>query len=86
MAEEGIMNNQCSMEYNDFRCLCESITPNSENQELKTICVNCKKIENFESDLDEFNKLVRIATRQVVKEVMLAEIKAVTTKIEILKL
>jgi hypothetical protein len=47
--------------------------------------VNCKKIENLKSDLDEFNKLIKIATRQVVKEAVLTEVKAVTTKTENIK-
>jgi hypothetical protein len=47
--------------------------------------VNCKKIENLKSDLDEFNKLLRIATRQMVKEVIVAEMKAVTAKTKNIK-
>jgi protein subunit release factor A len=85
MADEAVTKDQCSIENINFCCLCESSTLNSDNQELKPICVNCKKIENLKSDLDEFNKLITITTRQVVEEVILAEIKAVRTKIENLK-
>jgi hypothetical protein len=42
-------------------------------------------IENWNSDLAEFNKLIGMATRQVVKEVILVEIKTLIAKIESMK-